>query len=98
MDRQREVFLDRRQHQRGLGAVHAGDGADLLDQQAIERPRVLGADLQEVRIAAGDPVAFEDVGERQDPLAELLEVLGVRDPDADERRDVLAQVRRIDET
>src|SRR6185503_12793769 len=41
-------------------------------------------------------MALEDVGQCEDPLAELLEVLRVRDADPDERGDVLAQVGRVD--
>ena len=82
------LFLDGREHDGGVGAGDAGDGAQHLDEQAVERAGVAGLHLEEVRVLPGDAVALEHLVEALHLLGEAVEELGVLDAHADERGDV----------
>ena len=67
-----------------------------LDEQPVERARVLGPHLEQVRVFAGDPVALEDLADVQHLLGEAIEEPGVLDAHPDEGGDVEAEARRVD--
>ena len=89
------LFLHRGEDDGGVGAGDAGDGAQLLDQQAVERAGVLGPDLEQVGVLAGHAVALEHLVEPQHLPGEPVEVLRVLDAHADEGGDVLAELPRV---
>src|SRR5207249_6538840 len=79
-----------------LRPADARQRADLADQ-ALERRGIRGLRLEEQRVAAGHVMALEDVVERRDLAFEIGDAIGMRDQDADERRDVEPEPARVEE-